>query len=364
MRRRPIVRPASIRVRVVACVLAGALLAGGELAGATRSAPARPWAVVYQHVDVALGDVTGLDLLTSEAARVRAVTRRARHARDWDHTPRLSPDGRFVAYGRAYGRQPGLYVVAVRRGTSRRLARAEPSQERDRPASLRPVAWSPDSGRLAFNRECLSTPTCKPGLYVIRRDGRGLRRISPRPGAVAWSPDGRLLACRCGSEIDVLAADGSRRRRVSAAGDGVLGDPSWSPNGRLLAFGRRCVRRGVLGDAVTCALAVVGRDGRHERTIRPRHGQNPPIWTSDGKLLIAAWSTSRIIVADPSRHSARTVLHQVGTSLTAGPNGTFAFIVQRDFRDVLLIYSRDGERLLRRWLPEPAATDDVDIRLG
>ena len=50
-------------------------------------------------------------------------------------------------------------------------------------------AWSPDSGRLVF-----ASATPRAGIYVTTGDGRYVNFVTPLRGAVAWSPDGRLLA--------------------------------------------------------------------------------------------------------------------------------------------------------------------------
>jgi hypothetical protein len=92
------------------------------------------------------------------------------------------------------------------------------------------VSWSPDGSRMAF--------LGAGGLNVIDADG-GRRRVLTRrcgigyddEGGVSWSPDGREVAChsRRGSLV-VLNLVSMRLRKVATwrrLGDGTVGDISW-----------------------------------------------------------------------------------------------------------------------------------------
>ena len=80
------------------------------------------------------------------------------------------------------------------------------------------------------------------GIYVIRADGSGKRRLT-RSGAKdiapAGSPDGRRIAFeskRDGKfEVFVMNADGREQLRLTQNGE-EGGEPVWSPDGRWIAF--------------------------------------------------------------------------------------------------------------------------------
>ena len=70
----------------------------------------------------------------------------------------------------------------------------------------------PDGRKLAFS-------TKKDFVYVVNRDGRGLRKVARNANGPSWSPDGRWLVYtsdRSGNgDIYVVNADGSGERRLT-----------------------------------------------------------------------------------------------------------------------------------------------------
>jgi hypothetical protein len=100
--------------------------------------------------------------------------------------------------------------------------------------------WSPDGRRVVFSRQ--ERGRAASALYVVRRDGGGLQRLTPATGEVAimpaWSPDGRRIAYAAsplssGSfDIWVLDLESREMRRFTRSpAEEVL--PSWSLDGKL-----------------------------------------------------------------------------------------------------------------------------------
>lgn len=109
----------------------------------------------------------------------------------WLEQPRVSPDGRWVAYvyvtpdraGDTYRR--AIWLAPTDGGPPRRFTAGEQSDTAP--------CWSPDSRRLAF----VSTRSGTPQIYLIDRDGGEARRLTSAPhgaSAPAWHPGGTQIA--------------------------------------------------------------------------------------------------------------------------------------------------------------------------
>jgi Tol biopolymer transport system component len=108
------------------------------------------------------------------------------------------------------------------------LARVEaPDRTQDGAFRTRDVAWTPDGRRIA----CVSDGT----LWVMKADGSGQRALAPGSGP-AWSPDGRKIAFTQEGKIFLANDDGSDLRKLTDHGSASDAAPVWSPDGRAIAF--------------------------------------------------------------------------------------------------------------------------------
>jgi dipeptidyl aminopeptidase/acylaminoacyl peptidase len=143
-----------------------------------------------------------------------------------------SPDGRRIAYTKSYtdGRKAVHFALFVTRlgGTARPVPRA-------RDVDAFGLTWS-SRGLLAWERV-----SGRRGVYVSGPGGGRLRRILPAqdlPRLPRWSYDGRRLAYACGEALCVADAVGNSRRvltrRCHVEFD-LGGGMAWSPDGRYIA---------------------------------------------------------------------------------------------------------------------------------
>jgi serine/threonine-protein kinase len=142
--------------------------------------------------------------------------------------PRLSPDGRRVAFTSSTG-DWDLWTYDVPRGIAARVP-----MDGDQSGAL----WTPDGSRLTFTSEVKG----RRALFSIAPDGSGsaepLTATDLFEGFVipnAWTSDGRSLAFAYKRDIWLLSRDGKTERLVTSAG--VLSSQAdFSPDDRWLAY--------------------------------------------------------------------------------------------------------------------------------
>jgi Tol biopolymer transport system component len=140
-------------------------------------------------------------------------------------------------------------------------------------------AWSPDARSIAF----ASRRNGRSHIYVMRADGRGVRRITGGPAddeSPAWSPNGRWIVFARGGELWLVPAAGGQVRQLGRGIGGDAADPAWSPNGKLVAYDYR-----LPGYSIR-EIWIVGADGRNAYALtRLRQVSALPSWSPGGRRL-------------------------------------------------------------------------------
>jgi dipeptidyl aminopeptidase/acylaminoacyl peptidase len=196
-----------------------------------------------------------------------------------DSAPSWSPDGSRIAFVRTIGRANGVFTVRPDRTGLRRLARGGvPGQA---------PSWSRDGKRLVFARErWLGGGRLRSDAFVVRRDGRGLRRLVVGDMPV-WSPDGtKIVFIRkvdyYTSSLLTVSPSGGRETLVARRVERQR--PSWSFDGKLLAF-----TSGPKG----MVISVVSADGGRPREVAWGRW---PVWSpTDGRIAYAGTCHARVV---------------------------------------------------------------------
>ncbi|HET7698466.1 MAG TPA: hypothetical protein VFK57_22315 [Vicinamibacterales bacterium] len=260
-------------------------------------------------------DVQEIYLADYDGANPRKVT----NTRTLNITPTWSPDSQVIAYtsyrpSGGAGTFQDIVLSYIETGARTTPANGDPQKQNYLPI------WSPDGTKIAFT----SNRDGNPEIYVMNRDGSGLRRMTTHPAidvSPTWSPSGNQLAWvsdRTGTgRIYIMNVDGTGQRvlineesyrptwssepfneiayaarsgpgydikvysfqtgesRRITDGIGSNESPAFAPNGRHIAF--TSTRNGKV------QVYTIARDGNDLRQITREGNNKYPNWSMEPK---------------------------------------------------------------------------------
>lgn len=221
-------------------------------------------------------------------------------------SPRISPDGRRVAYTLTRADltrsdyDTDLWLVNTDGSHSLQLTRSKGDEEHPR--------WSPDGSRLAF----LSDREGRSAIYVIDPDGGEAERLTDEPAGIysfEWSPDGKTIAflrqdpaseaevkrikerddARVvgenlrSSHVYLLDLD-SRKVRALTSGPRYVFTFSWSPGGHEIVFSHNASSG--LDSLLRADVSIVNvASGEVRSLVALPGGERAPVFSPDGKSV-------------------------------------------------------------------------------
>ena len=261
---------------------------------------------------------------------------------DSPREPRLSPDGRRVAYTAEAGGARQVFILDLRSGATRQLTASE--------KAVSDPQWAPDGAHLAYVRDN--------AIWVIGANGSRPTVVTDHPAgsrAPRWAPDGRRIAFvsrrRGWSQVWIQDASLPHRgrpparpiapeaRAITPAGVDVDAI-AWSPDGSRLAITAQRQP-----DLLTNQVTILDLASGEERTVAgTAEWATGARWLPDGNGLllvsdadgwfqvvrISADGTARIVLTSGAvEHGAPGALF--GIDPIPSPDGTrFVHAVIRD----------------------------------
>jgi len=234
-----------------------------------------------------------------------------------DGFPRWSPDGRWLAFvsnrdGEDEKKAKGqLYVLPANGGEPRKLT--------DGKESVESVAWSPDSSRIAFARRVPDEAYEEEDDR--KRPPRRFTRVFYKLDSVGWVGDRR-------KHIFVIGLDGENERQLTD-GDYEDDEPAWSHDGSRIAFWSM---RGDRWDTefveALYELEVDSEGGEPRRLSQRDENAGSPSFSPDGELLAYVHSPedgtfphhSQIAVMRPDGSDRRVLTASLDRQCSPFPN--------------------------------------------
>ena len=181
-----------------------------------------------------------------------------------------SPDGKAIAFAGSDSTGFHIYSLDLATRHATRLTDSRCGNEVE-------PSWSPDGKWIAYERSNGDT-----GIYLMRANGGGPRKIIPDASYPAWSPDGKRLAYVVQERLYTAPVAAPNQAVALRTGNYQAGQPTWSPDGKWIAFGAD-TPHDYFGD--NAGVGVVSARGGRVRLIDPGSEASGATWSPNSKWI-------------------------------------------------------------------------------
>jgi dipeptidyl aminopeptidase/acylaminoacyl peptidase len=191
-----------------------------------------------------------------------------------DGEPRWSPDGSRMAFVSSRAeKEPGqLYVIPLAGGEAQKLTKLK--------EDVKSIAWSPDGSQIAFAARVRDESYEEEDDR--KRPPKRITRLFYKLDTEGWTSDRR-------NQLFVVPADGSEEPRQLTEGDFDSAAPAWSPDGSTIAFASARTENWDT-ELISDVYLVPAAGGEPRRLTHGDGGYGAPVWSPDGKQIVAQFT--------------------------------------------------------------------------
>jgi len=259
---------------------------------------------------------------------------------DREHSPRWSPDGRYLAFLADRGAKSQVHLAPLDGGEARALTKA--------PHGVNEFAWSPDGRRIAYVARTGEWKDAKDRKGAERAAPRVIRNLRYRMDSIGYFDDRRM-------HIFVVGVESGATAQVTD-GDWYDMQPSWSPDGRSIAFVSDRERERHDRDSRNDVWVVPAAGGRARKVTRSRGSALYPSFSPDGRSIAFLghehgedyWAKNGHLMVVPAAGGApRSLSARVDNTVVALPPGS-SYRWAPDGKSLLFLVMERGTLALYR----------------
>ena len=186
-----------------------------------------------------------------------------------DHTPRWSPDGRYLGFVSDRGEKNQLFVAPLGGGEARQVTKAR--------HGISNPTWSPDGKRVAY--------MSRTGDYKESKERSPIEKAAPRViRDLRYKLDGIGFFDERRTHIFTIDVESGDEKQITD-GDWYDDQPSWSPDGKSIAFvsDRERERHQRQWRSDLWVVPVAG--GRARKLTQSRGTAVSPVFSPDGRHI-------------------------------------------------------------------------------